>query len=455
MSHIDDGVLHIYLDGELPSIDPSEAEAVEGHLRSCPGCRNRLEQARQVRTQAHALLGRSGPAVVREPAFEVLVSRTNERPPPAPARPARWRVSAWAASVLLALAVGWYASGRISDGERLSGTTVPMEVAAASDAIPEVEVVPEAAALPEGERATLAPSAAAARDGAVVAAPPRRHAGDAPPGARPGPQRPAQDVAARDLPAMPTTNLPAVERAIRLRSDTLAAAQDMARVEPSPGAADAPRAPAFTAKRDDRSRVARRQREEPATYAAAPTAAPALPAPPAPPPTGDARERPAIVLEELVVTSTIAEAEFAPSSPTALHRWLDETRWRPVDPARAAEHLGGRVRTLPGARVLRTERGEIDGLAAIRTVQSVPGPGAMDVDVEVVQRRGGTAGHGWAEPPGPEGRRSADDGGGALHERGEEGVRRAAVAVSHGEWIVVVRGALAEETLRRLAERMR
>lgn len=463
MSHIDDGVLHIYLDGELPSIDPSEAEAVEGHLRACPGCRNRLEQARQLRTQAHALLGRSGPAVVREPAFEVLVSRTAERPPRHRVGPGRWRVSAWAASVLLALAVGWYASGRLSDGERLAGTSVPLEVASAPDALPEMEIVPEVEGTPEPESAgRQAPSRVASpREGAAVGAPtepPLPRASTLATETRSGSREPASDMAARETsrlstaaaapagarPGMPT-RAPAAVRAARLRSDPVAAAPDMARVEPSSVAADGPPPPSSAAERTDGGESSRLRRED---RGAAYAAAPALPAPPAAPPVG-------VALEGLVGTSTMAEAGPAPSSPTTPGRWLDETRWSAVDPARAAEHVGGRIRTLPGARVLRAERGEIDGLPAVRTVQRVPGPDGTTVEVEVVQRRLGAADRGRMDRPLAYAPPSAKSDVTPVEGGGEGAPLSAATAtVTKGEWILIVRGPVQEEMLRRLVERM-
>lgn len=563
MSHIDDGVLHIYLDGELPSIDPSEAEAVEGHLRACAGCRNRLEQARQVRTQAHALLGRSGPAVVREPAFEVLVSRTAERPPRPSTGPERWRVSAWAASVLLALAVGWYASGRISDGERLGGTAVPLEVASVR---PEVEISPEAEALPGGER--VAPSAAA-REEVVAGAPVERFPSRAAPRSTEvlsAPDEVAAGVAttapaARETSGMSTaaasaggrsgtreTRAPAEMRTARLRSGSLAAAPDVARVDAAPGVADRPTPPTSAAEGTADAVAARRVREEPAAYAAAPAAAPALPAPPAPPPADartDAIERPekvgvveqvrtrrsdgltvargrvvdeqgrglanaqvfarvdgatvgtltaedgsytlevpsttgesrgtvplrvaligygsdtarlalapgavvrrdfslredALALEELVVTGTAATLETAPSLEEA-SRWLSGTRWTGATRLRAERWLDDRVRTLPGARLTRVEVGEVERERAVRSVQRLPD----GTEIEVLQRRVAFRGHRLpitlqvAPRPEAEARQT----GAAVP-----------VVVMRGDWVYVLRGPLAPETLRGLAERIR
>src|SRR5207245_3369981 len=43
MSHVDDGTLHAYLDGEL---SPVEAHGVEAHVGQCRGCRRRVDRDR-------------------------------------------------------------------------------------------------------------------------------------------------------------------------------------------------------------------------------------------------------------------------------------------------------------------------------------------------------------------------------------------------------------------------
>jgi putative zinc finger protein len=103
MSHVDDGQVHAYLDGELPQAD---AWRFEAHVAECPACRGRLEEARALITRASELLALAGP-----PARDIPPFRAGEVRPPA--RPS-WRVPqplAWAASVVLALAAGWYLRG--------------------------------------------------------------------------------------------------------------------------------------------------------------------------------------------------------------------------------------------------------------------------------------------------------------------------------------------------------
>ncbi|HYS20902.1 MAG TPA: zf-HC2 domain-containing protein, partial [Gemmatimonadales bacterium] len=97
---MDDGTLHAYLDGQLA---PLERAQVEGHLTSCPACRARLDEERALIERADALLALATPPERAVPPFYEL------RHP----RPAwRFRLPAvWAATVLLALGLGWYLGG--------------------------------------------------------------------------------------------------------------------------------------------------------------------------------------------------------------------------------------------------------------------------------------------------------------------------------------------------------
>jgi putative zinc finger protein len=101
MSHVDEGTLHAYLDGELPS---TERAAVEAHLAGCAACRGNLTEERSLRDRASAVLGSARPAERPAPPLDQL-RREPKRSP--------WRVRrsvAWAASIALALGVGYYMS---------------------------------------------------------------------------------------------------------------------------------------------------------------------------------------------------------------------------------------------------------------------------------------------------------------------------------------------------------
>lgn len=101
MPHVDEGTLHAYLDGELPS---AERKTVETHLAECASCRATLVDERALLERASALLGAARPAERPGPPFEQLRPRRSPKRSP-------WRVRmpvAWAASIALALGLGYY-----------------------------------------------------------------------------------------------------------------------------------------------------------------------------------------------------------------------------------------------------------------------------------------------------------------------------------------------------------
>ena len=100
VSHVDEGTLHAFLDGELPA---GERAQVESHLVECAACRNRLTEERGLIERADRLL-----------TLAALPTGHTHRPPPAPApvqssrRRPRFAVpAAWAASIALAFVTGW------------------------------------------------------------------------------------------------------------------------------------------------------------------------------------------------------------------------------------------------------------------------------------------------------------------------------------------------------------
>lgn len=100
MSHVDEGLLHTYLDGEL---EGAERDQVLAHLGECAACRTRLEEARALVARAGELLARAAPPKRGLPAFP-SVKRS---------RAPGWRIpAAWAATVTIAFVAGWYAQGK-------------------------------------------------------------------------------------------------------------------------------------------------------------------------------------------------------------------------------------------------------------------------------------------------------------------------------------------------------
>src|SRR5213080_4163154 len=100
MSHVDDGTLHTYLDGELA---PAEARGVDAHVAQCPACRERLEEERALITRAGELLALAAPPDRELPPFRAGDMKPLTR--------LWWKVRlplAWAATVAIALGIGTY-----------------------------------------------------------------------------------------------------------------------------------------------------------------------------------------------------------------------------------------------------------------------------------------------------------------------------------------------------------
>ena len=100
MSHVDDGTLHAYFDGEL---SPAEVQGVEAHLAQCPACRGRLDEERALITRAGELLALAAPPDRDLPPFRAGDVK--------PLAHLWWKVRlplAWAATVAIALGIGTY-----------------------------------------------------------------------------------------------------------------------------------------------------------------------------------------------------------------------------------------------------------------------------------------------------------------------------------------------------------
>lgn len=109
MSHVDDGMLHTYLDGALDSLGSAEAARIREHLASCEECARRLERETAWRDEATEVLSGAVPEVGDLPPFEELRTRAAMARSPS----AGWKIRrlAWAASVLVALGTGWMLRG--------------------------------------------------------------------------------------------------------------------------------------------------------------------------------------------------------------------------------------------------------------------------------------------------------------------------------------------------------
>ena len=98
MPHLDEGQLHALLDGELTPTERAEAEA---HLASCAACRAAQAEAVEFLAEADKLIG-----TIEVPPAE----GRRQMLPKTRVHTMRWTRLAWAATVVLAVGLGWFAS---------------------------------------------------------------------------------------------------------------------------------------------------------------------------------------------------------------------------------------------------------------------------------------------------------------------------------------------------------
>jgi hypothetical protein len=182
MRHVDDGTLHAWLDRQV--IEPGEAAWIEEHLRDCAECRARLDEERATVDQAESLLAMAAPAGDR-PAFDTIVARANATTTVSATDGTdsasvagdrgwgsrRWVIPAsWAASVALAVALGWtareFSSRDASPPAEVRQAQAPVD--GTTDTIAGTRSMADLLAPP---RAEPAPAEAATAVGAQPAAP--------------------------------------------------------------------------------------------------------------------------------------------------------------------------------------------------------------------------------------------------------------------------------------------
>lgn len=106
MQHLDDGRLQAWLDGAKAGLDAGERAAIEHHLAACADCAARLDELAGLDEAAKSILGGGGTDAVTPPPFEDVVARAG-RLEQTRSTYRRLRPFAWAASVVLALGIGW------------------------------------------------------------------------------------------------------------------------------------------------------------------------------------------------------------------------------------------------------------------------------------------------------------------------------------------------------------
>jgi len=324
MSHIDEGQLHAYLDDESGAL--TDRAAVERHLETCAGCRERLQTERKLRERAAAILSGSGPGAVSAPPFDDIVARSRAaRVRSRYLRLNRLTALGWAAVIFLAVGVGWIARGTV-------GVDSPtQEIAAApGDSAPLGFGVLAQGEVPE-ERAAPA-------------------TGEAEPAA-------SGRGAARRERSQPT---------VMTKSETQAEGH------------------AATPEQNEPQLLAEAEREERPEEAdrLAAVAAPAAPA--------AAPERQAEAFADADEARNRAVADDARLSvvggvradaPQDVLEALDT--WRVAGSDSAEQHIGGPVLTVPELPVLAYQVGEVGGTPTVRVVQQLP----SGEPLELIQRR--------------------------------------------------------------------
>lgn len=418
MQHVDEGRLHAWLDGELPPAGPEGARSLERHLDECAACRARAAEERRIRDDASSILRRADP--VEHPAPGVIPF-----PAPAPARrTARpWVALGWAASVLIALGIGWMARPEPDAPIAINTPSRPPAPAAdatgaetAAQAAPAVQSAPVASTgvtrslpanpAPREERvarptvppvAVMVPSADPA---APPPAPPVAYAEPLPTPPPPMPEPPPPPVA-MTIPPPPPPPAP-VEAAADLGAGTMTvrgrvtdargqgvagatvtvptlAARTVTAADGSytlsvPASSDTVQVVAarIGMARQSRSLVAQPESARTVDFALAPEA---------------------VGLEGVVVTREGAgrRASRTPAAALASPK-SGGTTWTAVERAEAERALGRTLVTVPNLALLRIELGAVQGRAIVRVEQHLPDGNV----ISLVQRR--VAGSGAPRP---------------------------------------------------------
>lgn len=166
MPHLEIGLIHELVDGEVPS---SALAPILAHLESCAACREQLDAARNAASTSESLL-----EWLDEPARTAA-----ETLPVTPRAVPHWsRNLAWAASLLLAVGLGYASRGMINPS--LPTPAAPATTEAVTSTAPTEVVAPAPAPVVDNALPTTAPTSAAnargtrsdAQPSPAVAAPP-------------------------------------------------------------------------------------------------------------------------------------------------------------------------------------------------------------------------------------------------------------------------------------------
>lgn len=163
MQHLDDGTLHAWLDRDRSGLTAAQSAEIAAHLGVCPACAGRMDEARGLAGRSAAILAGAAPSVV-PPAFSEIQARAAGVGGAAPTpRQRPWLSLGWAASIALALGLGWLGRGLVPGGEAAIESGAPgaggarLAVAPAELPPPVVGIETPAPTEPREEAAAPAP----------------------------------------------------------------------------------------------------------------------------------------------------------------------------------------------------------------------------------------------------------------------------------------------------------
>lgn len=246
MPHLDEGRLAALLDHELTG---EEQREVEAHLATCQECHSLWQEIQAFATEADRLVATiEVPVRPSRPIPEVPAARL-----PTPRRPLPWRTLAWAATLVLAVGLGYSMRG-FSRAERAAPDTASDKLAAGPTAAQDAPSAAQptnapaqgtAAALDQAPRSNALAERPAPRPPAESATSPTENAelGNASGAAKPrsepslaaGQNAPASPEARRDVTAPVAAAPPSRERASI--DDAKALSQTAQPAAPPPGVA--------------------------------------------------------------------------------------------------------------------------------------------------------------------------------------------------------------------------
>jgi hypothetical protein len=174
MSHIDEGRLAAYLDGELPA-GSGELVEIELHVAACADCRKLLEESLKHRNRARAILRSGSPSTTEAPAFDEILRRAGKSGASRGIAPERSRLAslAWAATIVLAIGAGWYVTRERTSGPIATALrkTRPATPTPAETTVVLAERTNEAEPATDTKREETAPAAAAPAPATAVPSP--------------------------------------------------------------------------------------------------------------------------------------------------------------------------------------------------------------------------------------------------------------------------------------------